>query len=102
MYTPLTRDEVIEALTKALVSRPLPAQQMTNLAAAISEAKYPVVGFDVCTVGTCIDHVWDGNLDQIDLSAFLDPRFGPLRGVEIFPEGIRQQDRMRIRTTHGM
>lgn len=93
---------MLQALAKSLASHALPENQISEIASAISEARWPVVGYDICTVGICLDHRWEGELRDIDLSDFTDERLGSIRNIEIFPEGIILPDRVRLRTTHSL
>ncbi len=98
----LDREAVIEVLAKSLANKPLPKAQVAEIASAISEARHPVIGFEALADGTAVDHLWTGPIDNFNLTEFLDTRYGPLRKIEIFPEGIIEPDSLRLRTTHSV
>lgn len=97
-----TPEEIVEMLTKTLARKPLPQDKLGEIAKALSESHFPVIGIDICTVGIKINRRWEGAVKDIDLSAFVDGRFGDIRSIEIFPEGTLAPDSARIRSTHAL
>ncbi|MBM1691609.1 hypothetical protein [Sulfitobacter geojensis] len=97
-----TPEEIMEMLTISLASKPLPQDKLGEIAQALSESYFPVVGIDICTVGIKINRRWEGSVKDIDLSTFVDDRFGAIRSIEIFPEGILVPNGANIRSTHAL
>ncbi|WP_390912432.1 hypothetical protein [Pseudosulfitobacter sp. SM2401] len=97
-----THDDLLKALTLTLASKPLPKNRLSEIAKAMSEARFPIIDYDICTLGMCIEHRYDSGLPDFDLSDFMDDRLGKIRKIEIFPEGILIQNQSRLRVTHSL
>lgn len=98
----MNKEQLYESLARSLASKPLSDNQLASLARKIGSSKHPVVGVDVCTYGICLDFAVAEKLEDFSLSEILEVGIGPIRNVEIFPEGIILPDRLNVRVTQKL
>ena len=98
----MDKERLYQSLTRTLASKPLSETQLTELVSKIEASKHPVVGVDVCTYGICLDFAVPENLEDFSLADIIDVGIGPIRNIEIFPEGIILPDRLNVRVTQKL
>lgn len=97
----MANEDIMKRVAQLLANKALNDNQLRGIAGAVEGSKYPVIGMDVCTHGIIIDLDVDRGLADIDLSDLLGVATGPVKSLEIFPEGIILDNRARVRLTHG-
>ncbi|MFA3919096.1 hypothetical protein [Ruegeria hyattellae] len=97
----MPNEEIMKRVAELLASNKFDDEQMVAVAEAVERSKFPVTGVDVCTHGICIDIGIEGGLTDFDLTELVDVATGPIRSIEIFPEGIVLDDRTRVRLTQA-
>lgn len=95
-------ERMMRTLTRRLAKTPLTAEHIGPIRDALLESPYEIIGIEICEKGICIDHLWDGGVDTMDLKPLTDHRLGELLGVEVFPLGTIAPDRARLRSQHGL
>lgn len=92
---------MMRTLTRRLAGTSLQPEQIKPLRDALIDSPFEIIGVDICEKGICIDHLWKGGVDTLDLKPLVDDRLGELLGFEVFPLGTIQPDRARVRSQHG-
>lgn len=98
----MTDHDMLKSVSRALSARKIPDRQLAAIAAAMAKSRNQILGADVCTHGICIDVGITGSLDELALHDILEIATGPIKHIEIFPEGIIVPDRARVRVTHAL
>jgi hypothetical protein len=93
---------MMRTLTRRLAGKRLTEDQIKPIRDALIASPFEVIGVDICEKGICIDHLWKGGVDTLDLKSLLDHRLGDWRGCEIFPIGTIRPDRVQMRTHHAI
>lgn len=99
MNTEDAKTQIMRSLAKGLASRQIDDESVEKLADMVVGSKYPVIDFDVCTHGICLDFKIDGTLPDLDLNDLLKGSAGPIHSVEIFPKGIISPEFLQVRVT---
>jgi len=95
-------EALLKSISESLASKALSEEQLSTLAKKVGGSKYPVVGVDVCTYGICLDFAVDDHAENLNLKDILDVGIGPVKNIEIFPEGIILPDRLNVRLVQKM
>jgi len=95
-------ERMMRTLTRRFAGTPLTAEQIEPVRDALMDSPFEIIGVDICEKGICIDHLWDGGVETLDLKPLMDHRLGELLGCEVFPLGTIAPDRARLRSRHGL
>ncbi|GAA6177667.1 hypothetical protein [Sulfitobacter pacificus] len=95
-------DHMMRTLARRFAGTPLTNEQIEPVRDALMESPFETIGVEVCEKGICIDHLWDGGVDTLDLKPLMDHRLGELLGCEVFPLGTIAPHRARLRSRHGL
>ncbi|MEJ8561134.1 hypothetical protein QTO30_07785 [Yoonia sp. GPGPB17] len=92
---------MMRTLTRRLAGTSLQPEQIEPLRDALMASPFEVTGIEICEKGICIDHLWKGGVDTLDLTSLMDDRLGDLLGCEVFPLGTIKPDLARLRSQHA-
>ena len=91
------RKDVMRKLSARLAGGRFDDATVEKLGAAVIDARIPVLHFDICKYGICIDYWWKGRLKEFDLREVLE--IAPVDGyhVEVMEDGILNPEALRVR-----
>lgn len=89
--------EALALVTKHLAKAELPKASLEKFASAVSRTRLKPIGLDICAYGYCVDLLVEGGLADFDIRDVEDIAVGRIRGIEIFPWGIKDPDMLRVR-----
>lgn len=89
--------ETLALMTQKLAKAELPQGTLEKFASAVSHTRLRPIGFDICKYGICLDLLVDGGLSEFDIRDVEHVAVGRIRGIEIFPWGIKDPDMLRVR-----
>lgn len=95
-------EQMLRTLTRRFAGTPLTSDQIEPMRDALISSPFETVGINICDKGICIDHIWTGGVDKLDLTPLLDERLGDFLGCEVFPLGTILPDRARLRSQHSL
>lgn len=95
-------DLMMRALTRKFAKSSLTQEQIKPVCDALMASPFEITGVKVCELGICIDHLWDGAVEKMDLTPLTDTRLGELLNFEVFPLGTILPDRTRVRSRHEL
>ncbi len=95
-------EQMMRALSRRFAGTPLKPDQIEPMRDALMSSPFETVGINICDKGICIDHIWTGGVDALDLTPLLDDRLGDFLGCEVFPLGTILPDRVRLRSQHSV
>ena len=93
----MNEKEALALVTEKLAKAELPKASLEKFASAVSRTRLKPIGLDICAYGYCVDLLIEGGLAEFDIRDVEDIAIGKLKGIEIFPWGIKDPDMLRVR-----